>query len=118
MLRPKGGGAGPKLIFWAAALFALTMAIVPQPPQLPGEPNDKVQHMVAFGTLGLLGAWAYPRLALLQLLSGLSLFGAIIELVQAVPALHRDADRLDWLADTVAAGAALLVAWAVRRVRS
>lgn len=107
-----------KLIFWAAAAFALVMAVLPQPPQLPGEPDDKVQHMIAFATLGLLGSWAYPALSLVRLLVGLSLFGAIIELIQAVPALHRDADPLDWVADTAAAAAVLLVASAVRRLRA
>jgi len=99
----------PRLIFWAAAAFAFVMAVIPHPPHLPGEPNDKVQHIAAFATLGLLGAWAYARAALLRLAIGLSLFGALIEGVQAIPALHRDSDVLDWLADTVACGIVLLL---------
>jgi hypothetical protein len=98
-----------RLLFWAAAIFAFVMAVIPQPPEVPGEPNDKIQHMVAFATLGLLGAWAYARIALLRLLVGLSLFGAFIELVQAIPALQRDSDVKDWIADTFACGIALLV---------
>ena len=101
-----------RLLFWAAATFAFVMAVVPQPPELPGEPNDKIQHMIAFATLGLLGAWAYARTPLLQLLAALSLYGAAIELVQAIPALHRDSDVKDWIADTVACGLVLLaVRW-------
>src|SRR3954453_17068553 len=98
-----------RLLFWAAAVFAFTMAILPNPPELPGEPNDKVQHVVAFATLGLLGAWAYAEAALLQLLSGLSLLGGLIEVVQANPALRRDSDVKDWIADTIACGAVLLL---------
>jgi VanZ family protein len=98
-----------RLFFWAAAVFAFVMAILPHPPQLPGEPSDKLQHMAAFATLGVLGAWAHARTALLQLLAGLSLFGAFIEVVQAIPALHRDSDVKDWIADTVAAATVLLV---------
>jgi len=98
-----------RLLFWAAAIFAFIMAVLPHPPEVPGEPNDKIQHMVAFGALGLLGAWAYTRAALLRLLVGLSLFGAFIELVQAIPALGRDSDVKDWIADTFACGVALLV---------
>ena len=106
-----------RLLFWAAALFAFVMAVLPQPPQVPGEPNDKIQHMVAFATLGLLGAWAYTRTKLVRLLVGLSLFGAFIELVQTIPALQRDSDVKDWIADTFACGVALLAVhwWRSRR---
>ena len=96
--------------FWAAFTFALVMAVLHHPPHVPGEPSDKVEHAVAFVTLGLLGAWAYPRTSLIQLLIRLSLFGALIELAQAIPALGRDSDPLDWLADTAAAAAALAIA--------
>jgi hypothetical protein len=95
--------------FWAAACFAFVMAVLPHPPQIPGEPNDKVQHIAAFATLALLGSFAYPRAALLKLLAGLSLFGAFIEVVQAIPELHRDSDVLDWLADTAAVAVVLLL---------
>jgi VanZ family protein len=98
-----------RALFWAAACFAFVMAVLPHPPQVPGEPNDKVQHIVAFATLSLLGSFAYPRTALLRLLAGLSLFGAFIEVVQAIPMLHRDSDVLDWLADTVAVVVVLLI---------
>ncbi len=109
----------PRLLFWAAAAFAFVMAALPHPPHLPGEPSDKVQHVIAFATLGLLGAWAYARSSPWRLVLGLSLFGALIELVQAIPVLHRDSDVLDWLADTVAAALVLLlVAWWRRRRRS
>jgi VanZ family protein len=105
-----------RLLFWAAALFALVMAVLPHPPELPGEPSDKIQHIAAFATLGTLAAWAYAGTALLQLLAGLSLFGALIEVVQAIPALHRDADVKDWLADTIAIAFVLvLIRW--RRTR-
>ena len=38
----------------------------------------------------------------MRLIVGLSLFGAFIEVAQAIPMLHRDSDPLDWVADTVA----------------
>jgi VanZ family protein len=103
------GGRVSRSIFWAAAAFALVMAVLPHPPQVPGEPSDKVQHITAFATLALIGSFAYPRMALLKLLAGLSLFGAAIEVIQAIPALHRDSDVVDWLADTAAVVAVLLV---------
>jgi hypothetical protein len=101
-----------RAIFWAAACFAFVMAVIPHPPGVPGEPNDKVQHIIAFATLSVLGTFAYPATALLQLLLRLSLFGAAIEVVQAIPALHRDSDVVDWFADTLAVAAVLLfVRW-------
>jgi hypothetical protein len=85
------------------------MALIPHPPPLPGDPSDKVQHMVAFATLGVIGSFAYPRISSLWLIAGLSIFGALIEVAQAIPALHRDSDPLDWFVDTLACAFALLV---------
>jgi VanZ family protein len=98
-----------RLLFWAAAAFAFVMAVVPHPPHFRGEPSDKVQHVVAFATLALLGTWAYSKTRPLKLLAGLSLFGAFIEVVQAIPMLHRDSDVLDWIADTIAVAVVLLL---------
>jgi VanZ family protein len=96
-----------RLLFWAATLFTFVMAVLPHPPQLPGNPSDKIQHIAAFAVLGLLAAWAYQRTGILKLIAGLSLYGAVIELVQAIPALHRDSDVKDWLADTIACAVVL-----------
>jgi VanZ family protein len=85
------------------------MAVLPHPPEVPGNPNDKVQHIAAFATLSLLGSFAYPRTSLTNLLLRLSLFGAFIEVAQAIPVLHRDSDVWDWAADTVAVIVVLLL---------
>ena len=107
-----------RVLFWAAALFAFVMAVLPHPPALPGNPSDKIQHAVAFATLGLLGALAYPRLSTVRLIIGLSLFGALIEVAQAIPVLHRDSDLFDWLTDTIACAVVLIpVRYWVRRKR-
>jgi VanZ family protein len=95
--------------FWVAAAFAFVMAVLPHPPEVPGNPNDKVQHIAAFATLSLLGSFAYPRTSLTNLLLRLSLFGAFIEVAQAIPVLHRDSDVWDWAADTVAVIVVLLL---------
>lgn len=111
------GSRSVRATFWGAALFAFVMAVLPHPPGLPLHPSDKVQHVTAFAVLGLLGARAFPATALGALVVRLSLFGAAIELFQAIPALHRDSDVLDWIADTLACGLVLLlVAWR-RRAR-
>ena len=56
----------------------------------------------------------------MRLLGGLSAFGAIIEVLQAIPALNRDSDPVDWLADTIAAALVLAAVrwWRSRQVRS
>jgi VanZ family protein len=98
-----------RLAFWIAAIVALVMALVPHPPQLPGEPSDKVKHIAAFLFLGALGSFAYPKRPPAYLAAGLSLFGAAIEILQLIPALHRDGDPVDWVADTVAAALAIFL---------
>ena len=104
--------------FWMAATFAFVMAVLPHPPQVPGEPNDKVEHVIAFATLAALASFAYPKTHLLKHLAGLSLFGALIEVVQAIPALQRDSDIKDWVADTVAVAVVLGLVWWRRRAAS
>lgn len=112
----EGDGPVARATFWAAVLFAFVMAVLPHPPELPGQPSDKVQHIIAFVTLALLASWAYPGAGMVRLLAGLSLFGAVIELAQTIPSLHRDSDVVDWVADTVAAGSVLFfVHWWRRR---
>ena len=92
-----------RFLFWGACAFAFFMAVLPHPPVLPGEPSDKLQHIFAFLVLAVLGRLAYPETKKRVLLLGLMAFGALIELAQAIPVIHRDSDPLDWLADTAAA---------------
>jgi F0F1-type ATP synthase membrane subunit a len=104
-----------RIAFWATAVFAFAMAIDPHPPQIPGEPGDKVEHMLAFATLAALAAAGWPERRYAALALALSYFGAIIEIVQAIPALHRDCDIMDWVADTAALSLVLALASLVRR---
>lgn len=106
-----------RILFWSAAIFALIMAALPQPSQLPGAPSDKLLHILAFACLALLGSVAYPRLSALKLIGPLSVFGAIIEVMQLIPELHRDAEPLDWVADTAAVIAVVFVIHVWRRTR-
>jgi len=103
-----------RAIFWVAIVISFLAAINPQPPQLPGQPNDKVQHIMAFLMLGALAFFAFPRVGPVILLAWLSAFGAFIEFVQMIPALHRDGDILDWIADTVAAAVILTALHLIR----
>ena len=87
--------------FWLAVTAAFVVAIWPKPIMVPGAPSDKIQHILAFLFLTALGLAAYPRGAL-KLGLGLAGFGALIEVVQSIPALNRDAELLDWIADVAA----------------
>jgi VanZ family protein len=106
-----------RVAFWLAALFALVMATIPKPPELPGAPSDKIQHIMAFIVLAGLGAAAYRHARLITIAAGLSAFGASIEFLQALPMLHRDSDIHDWIADTAASAVVLLIIW-LWRLRS
>lgn len=105
------------LVFWAGVLFAVVMATLPNPPQMLDSVGDKYQHMAAFAVLAIFAAIAYPKVRLRFIAERLSFLGALIELVQSIPALHRDCDILDWVADTGAILAALLVVSMIRGLR-
>jgi hypothetical protein len=105
-----------RLVFFGAVLFAMVMASLPQPPQIPGQPSDKVQHIIAFAVLTLLARFGYPAATGWRLFVSLAAFGALIELVQTIPALHRDASVIDWLADCGAVAITLSLMAAVGKV--
>jgi len=89
--------------FWLCFIVSVTMAILPVPPSLPIDSfGDKFQHVLAFSVLALLAAFAYPAAPRWRIVERLSFMGALIEVVQSIPALHRDCDIRDWVADTLA----------------
>lgn len=103
-------------LFWCALVFALVMALLPQPPHLPIDRlGDKFEHMLAFSVLALLGSIAYSAMPLFRLGERLSFLGAVIEVLQSIPALHRDCDIRDWIADTIAVTIVLGLVYLVRR---
>jgi VanZ family protein len=87
--------------FWLCVIGAVTLALLPHPPEFK-EFGDKVQHMLAFGTMALVGSIAFPKMAKARLGERLSFLGALVEVAQSIPALHRDCDIRDWVADTLA----------------
>jgi len=113
---------GPRMQFvWrflllAATCFAVTMALLPHPPGVV-EVGDKYQHMLAFGTLTILYALAFPTSPLVRIAERLSFLGALVEVFQSIPALHRDCDVMDWVADTFIVVAVLVVIALGRHLR-
>lgn len=92
-----------RLLFWLALIFAIVMADLPQPPTLPIDSyGDKFQHILAFSTLAALAALGFPGTPRWLVAERLSFLGALIEVTQSIPALQRDCDIRDWIADTLA----------------
>lgn len=86
-------------LFWAALLLTFLIAIGEAPSRLVWEDQDKLEHFGAFFILMVLGVFAYPRRALATTGMALLAFGVLIEVAQATPFVHRDADLYDVLAD-------------------
>jgi hypothetical protein len=97
-----------RTLFFALCAFALFMALTPRPPQL-FDVNDKFQHSLAFGALAIVARLGFRQARDRTILERLSFGGALIEVFQAIPALHRDCDWRDWVADTLAVAIALLI---------
>lgn len=107
-----------RLFFTIALIFAIVMALMPKPPHLVIDNlGDKFEHSLAFVTLSVLAALAFPEAALPRIGERLSFLGALIEVFQSIPSLHRDCDVMDWVFDTVAITVALLLIVALRKAR-
>jgi hypothetical protein len=100
--------------FVAALVFTFYSAVIPPTHAVQLVPWDKAEHFIAFYALTGLAAAAFPAGRLWVIAALLSLFGALIEIVQGLPIVHRDRDFWDWVADTLAIVAALspmLLVW-------
>ena len=98
---------------WLLIVFALVMALLPKPPQLPIDRfGDKFEHMLAFAVLAGVANLAWQNSSRWIIALRLSAFGAAIELLQTISILHRDSDIRDWVADTIA----ILVATVLARL--
>jgi hypothetical protein len=110
-----------QVTFVSALIFTFVCAVLPPAHAIQLVPWDKAEHFIAFYTLTGLAAAAFPHRGLLAVAVSLSAFGALIEIVQGMPIVHRDMDFWDWVADTLAIGAALapmLLAWWRGRFRA
>jgi hypothetical protein len=103
-----------RFVFFAALIFTFYSAVIPPSHALQLTPWDKATHFIAFYVLTGLAVAAFPRQNLFVLAALLSAFGALIEIVQGLPMVHRDRDFWDWVADTIAISSALapmLLSW-------
>lgn len=91
-----------------AVLFAPGSDVPPAPYGV-----DKLVHGGLFLVLALTGCWAGLRRGVAAV--ALPLYAAASELIQTIPALHRDGSVWDWLADVVGVVFGLLVWTAAER---
>jgi VanZ family protein len=102
-------------VFVLAAAVAFLAAIAPAGDAPRLVPWDKAEHFIVFYVLTGLAAASFPRAPLWLVGVMLSGFGALIEITQAIPFIHRDCDYHDWIADTLAVAAVIaptiLVRW-------
>ena len=106
-----------RLLLAALLIVISWLAFTPHPPGLEFEDADKLQHVLAFGTLAAVAtfAWRAGWRACCGVAFGLLLYGVFIELVQSfLPT--RSADAADVAADCVGIAVGLLAAAALRRV--
>src|ERR1700733_6573335 len=85
-----------QLAFVAALVFTFYSAVIPPTQAVQLVPWDKAEHFIAFYGLTGLAVAAFPRRSPVGLAALLSAFGALIEVVQGLPIVHRDEDFWDW----------------------
>jgi len=106
------------ILYWLALAVATH---IPKPPDIPLEQGDKLVHLAAYALLAFLAAvcWSAYRSPLrkrhlLVLFALLSLYAAVDELTQ-IP-FGRQADLLDWLADTIGVACGIAAFAVVRKL--
>jgi VanZ family protein len=97
-----------------AAIGAFTLAILPTAPG-PENMNDKVNHAFAFFVLSGLAYAGWPRAGAVRIFVLLTAFGGLIEIVQGLDLIGRDADIYDLFADMVGIVIGLVTARLVLR---
>ena len=89
-----------RILLLTGAMVTLWLALSPHPPRIFAW--DKFEHGAAFMALTFAFWAAYPTLRLRWVALILSGFGTLIEILQGIPAIHRDSSFFDWCADSVA----------------
>lgn len=104
-----------RFAFWICVLVVLLLALMPPIPHMPTTGWDKINHLLAFSVLVLLGVQAYPARTMTVLL-GLFTYGSLIEILQSFTP-----DRVPEWADLLSDSLGLLVGWGLttffRRIR-
>jgi VanZ family protein len=105
-----------RIAFYAAGALVAAASLVPSTTLPPTSIGDKVEHVIAYAVLGLLGAASSER-GIKRVILGLSAFGLAIELLQAFSP-GRSPDLLDVAADIAGAGVGCGLAILLRHMTS
>lgn len=103
---------------WWPTLLAITLVAVTVLALWPGNNNPPslfgwhvINHVFAFVVLTMLARAAFPALPRLWLAAALLAYGALIELLQAIPALQRTASWADLATDAAGILIGLVLVW-------
>ena len=97
-----------RILLALAMLGILVVSILPPSPDLPSTGWDKGNHMLGFGTLGLLGTRGWPGRTW-AVMAALLAYGGLIEVLQSLTP-DRSAEWADLLADGIGLGVGWLLA--------
>lgn len=92
-----------------ASVTACVMAFLPHPPHVPSDPPDTMLHALAFAVLAFLSRMAFPSSSAWRIVLCLAALGLVIECVQSIPDLGREASLKDWMIDIAASVTVLLL---------
>jgi hypothetical protein len=98
----------------ACALVTALFAFSPPRMGMHLFPWDKADHFLSFFVIMTVTLVSFPRTRVLWLAFAVSLLGALIEVVQGLPMVGRDADPFDWMAENAAIAAVVFVFLASR----
>lgn len=103
-------------MFWVLLAISLFFALDPRPPWVPLDSlGDKWEHMLAFAALTGAAVLGWPRRSPLLIALLLIAVGGLIEVLQMIPALHRDSDWRDFVADCLAILVTALLSGVLRK---
>jgi VanZ family protein len=98
-------------LFWSGILVLIVVSVIPRdylPP--PGfDMWDKLQHVLAYTILSVLGGQAYPgKKYLASIFFGLIILGGSLEVIQSIVP-NREASFGDEVANTIGVGIGLVI---------
>lgn len=97
------------LIFSICFVILTYLLLMEMPPANNVSPyKDKIEHIIAFGGVTFWGLMAFPARRMLIVL-GLTMFGAVMEVLQGLLTTTRQPSVYDWLADIVG----IILAWTI-----
>ena len=105
-----------QIAFWGTGALVAALSLAPSATLPPTSIGDKVEHVIAYAVLGLLGVASSER-GVTRVILGLAAFGIAIEMLQTLSP-GRSPDPIDVAADIIGAGLGCGAAIVLRRMTS